>query len=84
MLYVALGDKDEAFAWLEKAYEERTPLLRGIKRGYAWDSLRSDPRFKDLLKRMGLPEALKNVPQTAESSASSWLDLARLRNRAAS
>ena len=55
-VYTALGDKDKAFEWLEKAYAERTPLLRGLQMGRVWDPLRSDPRFKDLLKRMGLPE----------------------------
>ena len=55
-MYVTLGDKDQAIEWLEKAYADRLPLLRGIQTARVWDSLRSDPRFKDLLKRMGLPE----------------------------
>jgi serine/threonine-protein kinase len=54
-VYAALGDKDQAFEWLEKAYRERAPQLRGIKIGPVWDPLRSDPRFADLLKRIGLP-----------------------------
>jgi serine/threonine protein kinase/tetratricopeptide (TPR) repeat protein len=54
-VYAALGDKDQAFEWLEKAYRERAPQLRGIKIGPTWDPLRSDPRFADLLKRIGLP-----------------------------
>ena len=54
-IYSALGEKDQTFEWLEKAYAERTPLLRALQTGRAWDPLRSDPRFKDLLKRMGLP-----------------------------
>ena len=54
--YAILGDKDQAMEWLEKAYAEHTPLLRGIQTARVWDGLRSDPRFKDLLKRMGLPE----------------------------
>ena len=54
--YATLGDKDQAIEWLEKAYAEHTPLLRGIQTARAWDFLREDPRFKDLLKRMGLPE----------------------------
>jgi len=50
-----LGDKGEAFEWLEKAYAARIPPLRRLKIGTAWDPLRSDPRFADLLKRIGLP-----------------------------
>jgi predicted negative regulator of RcsB-dependent stress response len=54
-IYAALGDKDQAFEWLEKAYTARSPTLRSLKIGTAWDPLRSDPRFADLLKRVGLP-----------------------------
>ena len=54
-LYAALGDKDQAFEWLERAYAARIPALRGLKIGTAWDPLRSDPRFTDILKRVGLP-----------------------------
>jgi len=55
-IYANLGDKDQAIEWLEKAYAEHTPLLRQLQNARVWDGLRSDPRFKDLLKRMGLPE----------------------------
>jgi len=51
----ALGQKDEAFAWLEKAYELRDPQLTYLKVGPRFTPLRSDPRFQDLLRRMGLP-----------------------------
>ena len=54
-IYNALGEKDQAFEWLEKAYAEGAPLLRALQTGKMWDPLRSDPRFEDLLKRMGLP-----------------------------
>ena len=50
-----LGEKDLAFAWLEKAYAEKSGILLGLKGEPALDSLRSDPRYADLLKRMGLP-----------------------------
>jgi TolB-like protein/tetratricopeptide (TPR) repeat protein len=53
LVYVGLGDKDQAFAWLEKAYEAREPTLPGIT-GPRFDSLRSDPRYTDLLRRVGL------------------------------
>jgi eukaryotic-like serine/threonine-protein kinase len=55
-IYNALGDKDQALEWLEKAYAEGVPLLRGLQAGKTWDPLRSDPRFKDLLNRMRLPQ----------------------------
>lgn len=55
LLYDALGQRDAAFAELEKAYVERNPTLPFIAASPAFDRLRSDPRFKDLLKRMNLP-----------------------------
>jgi serine/threonine protein kinase/tetratricopeptide (TPR) repeat protein len=51
----ALGDRDEAFAWLEKAYELRDPQLTYLKVGPKFAPIRSDPRYHDLLRRMGLP-----------------------------
>ena len=53
--YTYLGDRDHAFAWLEKAYAERDPALQGLKVEATWDSLRPDPRFQDLVRRIGLP-----------------------------
>jgi len=53
-LYVALGEKDQAFAWLDKAYEEHDFILVLLKVQPSLDSLRSDPRFAVLLKRIGL------------------------------
>ena len=47
--HAALGEKDLAFEWLEKAYQERDGLLIFLKVDYIWDSLRDDPRFHDLL-----------------------------------
>jgi len=52
-LYASVGEKDEAFAWLDKAYESRTDALIWIKVDPRYDSLRSDPRFLSLLKRVG-------------------------------
>ncbi len=51
MLHEALGDKDQAMAWLEKAYAERDIALSEL-RTKGFDSLRSDPRFVDLLRRI--------------------------------
>ena len=55
-IYAALGDKDQAFAELEKAFQERDWFLPRLKVNPIFDSLRDDARFKDLLKRMNLPE----------------------------
>jgi TolB-like protein/DNA-binding winged helix-turn-helix (wHTH) protein len=54
--YTYLGDRDHAFAWLEIAYKERDAALQGLKVDPNWDNLRSDPRFRDLLRRMNFPE----------------------------
>jgi Tfp pilus assembly protein PilF len=55
MIYVGLDEKDEAFAWLEKAYQERSWFLVWIKMDPQADSLRSDSRFIDLMRRVGFP-----------------------------
>jgi serine/threonine-protein kinase len=55
-VYIGLGDKDRAFAWLEKAYQERSYFMAYLKVIPVADPLRSDPRFDDLLRRMGLPQ----------------------------
>jgi TolB-like protein/DNA-binding winged helix-turn-helix (wHTH) protein/Tfp pilus assembly protein PilF len=55
-LCVRLGRTDEAFHWLEKAYEERYPNMPNMKVAAVWlDPVRSDPRYADLLRRVGLP-----------------------------
>jgi hypothetical protein len=53
-VHAALGEKDEAFYWLERAYQERTGMLYLLKVHPLADPLRDDPRFKDLLRRIGL------------------------------
>jgi TolB-like protein len=55
LTYAALGDNDQAFACLEKAYEDRSGALLYVKVDPRVDSLRSDPRFQDLLRRMNFP-----------------------------
>jgi hypothetical protein len=55
-IYAGLNDKDQAFEWLERAYQERSFFITQLKVETVLDNLRDDPRFKDLLKRMGLPE----------------------------
>jgi hypothetical protein len=54
-IYASLGKKDQAFDWLEKSYEDRTFWLAGLKVDPEMDTLRSDPRFKELLRRMNFP-----------------------------
>jgi eukaryotic-like serine/threonine-protein kinase len=53
--YATMGDKDAALDYLEKAYENREWQVVFLKVGPAWDPLRSDPRFQDLMRRMNFP-----------------------------
>jgi tetratricopeptide (TPR) repeat protein len=53
--YLLGGDKQSAIRWLEKAYEEHDPSLPYIACSPQWDALRSEPGFRDLLRRMNLP-----------------------------
>jgi serine/threonine-protein kinase len=53
-VYAGLGDKDQAFAWLEKGFQDKSGLLDFVITEVNFDPLRSDPRYADLLRRMGL------------------------------
>ena len=55
-VYVALGDKDQAIAWLEKDYQKRSSFLFVLKTDERFDPLHDDSRFKDLLRRIGFPQ----------------------------
>jgi tetratricopeptide (TPR) repeat protein len=55
LIYVGLGDKDRAFEWFEKAYQEKTEELLMLKVEPQLDPVRSDPRFHNLVRRLGLP-----------------------------
>ena len=55
-VYTGLGDKEQAFHWLETAFAQRDTHLEHIKVDPIWDPLRSDPRFTDLVRRVGLPQ----------------------------
>jgi eukaryotic-like serine/threonine-protein kinase len=55
-IYARAGNRDEAFAWLEKAFKEKSEAMEYIKNSHMADSLHSDPRYADLLKRMGMPQ----------------------------
>lgn len=56
ILHAGLGDKEQAFAALERAYAAHDFQLQYLKNEASYDSLRSDPRFADLVRRVGLPE----------------------------
>ena len=56
LVYNGLGEHDEALAWLERAYAQRTPAIVFLKVEPKWNNLRSDPRFQNLLRRVGLSE----------------------------
>ncbi len=55
-IYSQLGDNDKAFEWLERAFEQRLYLMMFLKVAPNLDPLRDDPRFADLLKRVGLDQ----------------------------
>jgi TolB-like protein/predicted Ser/Thr protein kinase len=54
-LYAEAGDKDRAFEALERAYQKHDIWLIGLRTSFALDSLRSDPRYAELVRKMGLP-----------------------------
>ena len=54
-IYAGLGERDTAFAWLEAAYRQHTPALASIQVDPHLDTLRSDPRFQNLLRRLDFP-----------------------------
>ena len=56
LVYSELGDKEQAFKRLEKAYSERAPAMVDMKVAPALDKIRDDPRFADLVRRVGLPQ----------------------------
>jgi TolB-like protein/DNA-binding winged helix-turn-helix (wHTH) protein len=66
--YANLGRKDQAFVWLEKAYEQRSgiPEMINMPVDSAFDPLRSDPRFDAFLRRVGLP------PQPSVHFTQTW------------
>jgi TolB-like protein/DNA-binding winged helix-turn-helix (wHTH) protein len=55
LVYIGLGEKDQAFAWLEKAYQAHSNDMSNLKADPTFDPIRSDLRFQDLLRRMKFP-----------------------------
>lgn len=56
LVYAMLGRKDESIQWLETAYSEKSSFMMTLKLWPAFDAMRGDPRFSDLLRKVGLPE----------------------------
>ncbi len=54
LIYVGLGEKSEAFAWLERAFEEHSPMMAWLEVDPRFDGLRQEPRFQNLIRRVGL------------------------------
>ena len=54
--YGLMGDRDHAFEWLERGYAERSSRMEYIKTEEYLEPFHSDPRYVDLVKRMGLPQ----------------------------
>ncbi len=55
-LYADLGDKDQVFRWLNTAYQDRDYFLLGLKTDFLLDPIRSDPRFAEVVRKVGLPQ----------------------------
>jgi len=55
LVCLGLGERDRAFTWLEKAFTQRSPFFVWLKVFPELDRIRSDPRFQDLVRRVGLP-----------------------------
>jgi len=62
LIYAGMGDKDEAFHWLEKAYEEHSASMPYLGVDLFWEKIRSDPRYADLLRRVGMPQLTATSP----------------------
>jgi hypothetical protein len=54
VVYTALGRSDDAFVWLENAYQQHRGMI-DLRADIWWDPLRNDPRFLDLIRRVGIP-----------------------------
>jgi hypothetical protein len=55
-MYAELGEKDQAFQWLNTAFQEHDEDLLGLRTDSSFDPIRSDPRFAELVRKVGLPQ----------------------------
>jgi tetratricopeptide (TPR) repeat protein len=56
LIYNGLGDRNQAFEWLERGFEQRDPKMAFLKVDPKWNNLRDDPRFIDLMRRVGFSQ----------------------------
>jgi hypothetical protein len=56
LVHTSLGENDAAFEWLTKGFEARSPWMAWVNVEPKFDRLRSDPRFADLINKIGLPQ----------------------------
>jgi hypothetical protein len=56
VIYSGLGELDQTLAWLERGIQQRDPRMVFLKVEPRWNNLRDDPRFQDLLRRVGLAQ----------------------------
>ena len=54
LIYIALDDREQSLAWLEKAYSRHSSMMMWLKIDQRFDKIRPDPRFQDLMHRVGL------------------------------
>jgi hypothetical protein len=73
MIYAGLGEDDQAMAWLEKAYSDRFNPSILLRPGF--DALRSDSRFQDLVRRIGLENSKSTAAVQADTLISNLLRL---------
>jgi len=56
LVHAGMGDSDSTFKWLNKAYDERSNWLVWLKTDPRWESIRTDERYAELVRKVGLPE----------------------------
>jgi Flp pilus assembly protein TadD len=54
LIYLGLGEKDNALSWLEKARQQRSPMMAWLKVDPRFDNVRPDPRFRAMMRKVGL------------------------------
>ena len=68
MVHLGLGNYDKAFEYLNRSVEERTTWLVWLVRDTRWDPVRSDPRFQEVIRRIGFPADVRARALTRVSS----------------